>query len=117
MLCLAVRTVCKDHGTVAELVCALFTLHTELRSATEPGSPGSTAEDPAPLEAELRRREAALGPGHPAVAEAASTLAILHNQVRRQSMPALPGSMHAVCSGSDFTLPYLLRCLAAIGSQ
>ncbi len=37
-------------------------------------------EDPAPLEAELQRREAALGPGHPAVAEAASTLAILYNQ-------------------------------------
>ena len=37
-------------------------------------------EDPGPLEAELRRREAALGSDHPAVAEAASTLAILYNQ-------------------------------------
>ena len=47
----------------------------------EPDSPGRVYEDPAPLHAELRRREAQLGPSHPAVAEAASTLAILYNQV------------------------------------
>ena len=38
-------------------------------------------DDPAIFEAELRRREAALGSGHPGVAESASNLAILYNQV------------------------------------
>jgi hypothetical protein len=51
----------------------------------EPGSPSAVHEDPAPLHAELRRREAQLGPSHPAVAEAASTLAILYNQVQLAS--------------------------------
>jgi len=46
-------------------------------------------EDPAPFEAELRAREAALGPGHPAVAEAASNLAIIYNQ-RGEPHLALP---------------------------
>lgn len=46
-------------------------------------------EDPAPFERELAAREAALGPTHPDVAEAASNLAILYNQ-RGDSARALP---------------------------
>ena len=46
-------------------------------------------EDPAPFEDELRRREATLGLSHPAVAEAASNLAIIYNQ-RGDSGAALP---------------------------
>ena len=38
-------------------------------------------DDPATFEAELRRREGVLGSAHPAVAESASNLAILYNQV------------------------------------
>ena len=38
-------------------------------------------DDTALYEAELRRREETLGPKHPAVAETASNLAILFNQV------------------------------------
>ncbi len=37
-------------------------------------------EDPAPFEAELAAREAALGPEHVDVAESLSNLAILYNQ-------------------------------------
>ena len=43
--------------------------------------PPSGDDDPAPFEAELRAREARLGPSHPDVAEALSNLAIIHNQV------------------------------------
>ena len=46
------------------------------------GSQCHTLENPAPYEAELAAREAALGPTHPAVAETASNLAILYNQVQ-----------------------------------
>ena len=54
----------------------------DMSHSAEPGSPTAVHEDPAPLHAELKRREAQLGPSHPAVAEAASTLAILYNQVQ-----------------------------------
>ncbi|GAB4823407.1 hypothetical protein N2152v2_010453 [Parachlorella kessleri] len=57
-----------------------------------PGSPGmspSGDDDPAPFEAELRAREARLGPSHPDVAEALSNLAIIHNQ-RGDTGRALP---------------------------
>jgi len=46
-------------------------------------------EDPALFERELHAREATLGPGHPAVAEAASNLAIIYNQ-RGEPHRALP---------------------------
>ncbi len=49
--------------------------------AGSPGMSPSGDDDPAPFEAELRAREARLGPSHPDVAEALSNLAIIHNQV------------------------------------
>lgn len=71
--------------------------HSHQPGPPSPGSPPGAAmaelsvadEDPAPFEAELRAREAALGPGHPAVAEAASNLAIIYNQ-RGEPHLALP---------------------------
>lgn len=57
------------------------------------GSPGARSpgdDDPALFEAELRAREARLGPSHPDVAEALSNLAIIYNQVGGGSW-RLPG--------------------------
>lgn len=46
------------------------------------GMPSPPEDDPALYEAELRSREARLGPAHPDVADALSNLAIIYNQVR-----------------------------------
>lgn len=42
--------------------------------------PPPFADDPRPFEAELKKREAALGANHPDVAESCGNLAILYNQ-------------------------------------
>lgn len=47
----------------------------------QPLAPPGPDADLAPYEAEVRAREAQLGPSHPDVAEAICNLAILHNQV------------------------------------
>ncbi|KAL4436783.1 hypothetical protein ABPG75_003922 [Micractinium tetrahymenae] len=55
----------------------------------QPLAPPGPDADPAPYEAEVRAREAQLGPAHPDVAEAICNLAILHNQ-RGNIAAALP---------------------------
>jgi len=52
----------------------------------EPGA-GGPAGDPGVYEAEVAARVAALGAGHPAVAEALTNLAIVHTQARAAAAP------------------------------
>lgn len=61
-----------------------------LAQQQQPLAPPGPDADPAPYEAEVRAREARLGPSHPDVAEAVCNMAILHNQVGRHHRCRLP---------------------------